>query len=103
MEKIEKNAVIQAILKSGIDANHYSLLKGMINALPTTTDEWVSVETPPKESGRYWCNVKEINDLGNSCFQWNCYYDAKVNDWTDNFNPYTVTHWTNLLPQPLTK
>lgn len=63
-------------------------------------DEWGSVEIPPKESGRYWCYVKEINDLGVSYFQWNCSYDVIDNTWSDNLKLMTVTHWTNLLPNP---
>jgi len=107
MEKIDKKILVSdlTIILKFVNASPQFIERiiACIEALPTTTDEWVSVETPPKESGRYWCYVKELNDLGNSYFQWNCYYDARVNDWTDNFTPYTVTHWTNLLPQPPTK
>lgn len=40
------------------------------------TREWKNVKNnPPIESNRYWCLVEEINDLGNSYFQWNCYFD----------------------------
>ena len=51
MKYVKLEDVIQAVLKSGISANHYSLLKEMINALPTKEDDWVSVETALPEPG----------------------------------------------------
>lgn len=65
---------------------------------------WVSVEKDglPKEGGRYWCYVKELNDLGFSYFQWNCCYHADTKTFTDSTfkGGETVTHWTYLLPNP---
>jgi len=61
---------------------------------------WISADKPPKESGRYWCYVEEINDLGKSYFQWNCYYDATENRWSDNLKSVMVTHWAFLKPPP---
>jgi hypothetical protein len=61
---------------------------------------WVSVETPPKESGRYWCYVEEVNDLGISHYQWNCSYNVGENRWSDQDHFFvTVTHWMP-LPSP---
>lgn len=56
--------------------------------------------SPPKEGGRYWCLVEEQDDLGKSTFQWNCYYDASENSWSDNFKIMHVTHWTYFLDSP---
>jgi hypothetical protein len=62
---------------------------------------WISVETPPRESGRYWCYVEEITDLGISHFQWNCCYNKENNEWSDQYlKGGRVTHYTNLLPAP---
>ncbi len=62
---------------------------------------WKDAETnPPKEMGRYWCYCKEINDLGTSTFEWNCFYDKEENEWRDNNEMYHVTHWTELMGKP---
>lgn len=58
-------------------------------------------ENPPNESGRYWCNVAEINDLGLSFYQWNCAYSKEDNRWSSNAMSKDVTHWTDLLPRPI--
>lgn len=63
-------------------------------------DRWISIYTPPKESGRYWCYVKEVNDLGISTFQWNCAYDKENNTWSDNLQNMSVTYWQPLPPAP---
>lgn len=40
-------------------------------------EDWISVdERLPEEGGRYWCYMRDINDLGASYFQWNCAYNA---------------------------
>jgi hypothetical protein len=37
---------------------------------------WKNAETePPNEIGRYWCIVREVNELGVSYYQWNCAYN----------------------------
>ena len=59
-----------------------------------------AIKNPPKESGRYWCYVSEVNDLGISHFEWNCSYDAQENIWQDNLKSINVTHWTELLGKP---
>ncbi len=58
-------------------------------------------QTPPDESGRYWCNVIEVNDLGISHYQWNCAYNKEERRWSSNAMSKTVTHWTELLPRPM--
>lgn len=63
-------------------------------------DKWIAVEeTPPAESGRYWCYVEEVDDLGISHYQWNCAYSANDNRWSDKALSGRVTHWQN-LPSP---
>lgn len=63
--------------------------------------EWKdSVTNPPKDGGRYWCHVVEHGDLGESTYQWNCYYDKKDNNWSDNLESMKVTHWTEFLDSP---
>ena len=66
-------------------------------------DEWISVETPPKEGGRYLAVVKELNDLGYCTYVWNCCYHEVENRWSDNLKNMTVTHWQNLPQPPKTK
>lgn len=63
--------------------------------------EWISVEIElPKESGRYWCYIEEVNDLGISHYQWNCSYNVGNNRWSDQDHFFVnVTHWMP-LPQP---
>lgn len=75
-----------------------------IEALPVTSggDGWIRVETPPIESNRYWCYVKELGDLGWSYYQWNCYYDKQDNEWRDNMKKVYVTHWQPLPTPPTT-
>jgi hypothetical protein len=66
------------------------------------TVQWNSaMSNPPKENGRYWCNVADQNDLGLSYYQWNCNYNLENNTWTEAFKQIRVTHWTELLPRPL--
>ena len=62
-------------------------------------EKWISVDDKPKESGRYWCYVAEINDLGLSHYQWNCAYNKEDNQWSSNAMVKTVTHWMP-LPEP---
>jgi hypothetical protein len=64
---------------------------------------WISVEDRlPEESGRYWCYVKDINELGTSYFQWNCCYHAKEKRFTDSTltDGENITHWMPLPPAP---
>lgn len=65
--------------------------------------EWKNIESnPPKESGRYWCHVQHLNDLGTSHFQWNCYFDKEENRWSvDKLNDgEKPIYWTELLDSP---
>ena len=65
---------------------------------------WIDAKTnPPKENGRYWCNVADQNDLGLSFYQWNCSYNVTDKMWSSNAMSKTVTHWTPLLPNPVIK
>lgn len=62
---------------------------------------WKCVKTnPPKESGRYWCFVKEQNDLGISFYQWNCSYNVDSGFTKPDNNTIEITHWTELMPNP---
>jgi hypothetical protein len=65
-------------------------------------DEWIRVEDRlPTESGRYWCYVEEITDLGRGYFQWNCAYSQNGKIFTDRSlcNGERITHWRP-LPEP---
>jgi hypothetical protein len=65
------------------------------------TNLWVSVEDKlPEEGGRYWCYVEELNDLGISHYEWNCYFDPHNKEFRDNLKTMKVTHWTYLLGSP---
>jgi hypothetical protein len=55
---------------------------------------------PPKEGGRYWCVIREVNDLGMSYFQWNCAYSPNEK-WTDDFIIYDVIYWVELPDMPI--
>jgi hypothetical protein len=50
---------------------------------------------PPAESGRYWCIVKEVNDLGVSYYQWNCGYNQYEKAWDQ-----AVVYWMELPMMP---
>jgi len=68
----------------------------------TFTLTWKNAETePPKEGGRYWCIVRDVNDLGVSYYQWNCAYNPNdVPRWTSNALRQDVVWWTELAPRP---
>jgi hypothetical protein len=67
-------------------------------------DGWISVDDQlPTEGGRYWCYVEEVNSLGVSHFQWNCFYHEKEKRWSDNFVSFNVTHWRKLPDPPKRK
>jgi len=67
------------------------------------SEQWVRcIDMLPAEGGRYWCYVIEINDLGKSGFQWNCYFDDRDKSFRDNHQTMTVTHWRMLMPNPTT-
>ena len=55
----------------------------------------------PKEGGRYWCLVREINDLGTSYYQWNCSYNENDKRWASNALYKDVVFWTELAPRPI--
>lgn len=62
---------------------------------------WKNAETDrPREGGRYWCIVREINSLGVSYYQWNCAYAPEYNRWTSNSLIQDVVWWTELAPNP---
>jgi hypothetical protein len=59
--------------------------------------EWIKCEDMlPEESGRYWCYVEEVNDLGKSHYQWNCSWNG--DEWGGEAFSGRVTHWM-LLPE----
>lgn len=60
---------------------------------------WNSVDIPPTESGRYWCYIEEVTDLGLSHYQWNCSYNVGENRWGGEALSGRVTHWMP-LPEP---
>jgi hypothetical protein len=65
-------------------------------------DDWISVEYRlPEESGRYWCYVQHLTDLGFSYFQWNCDYNAQLQRFSDMTlkDGEKITHWRP-LPSP---
>jgi hypothetical protein len=63
---------------------------------------WMACEEHmPDEGGRYWCYCTEINDLGTSHFQWNCYYDPQNKSFSDEGHSISVTHWKPLAPPPI--
>lgn len=67
-------------------------------------NDWISVEDRlPEESGRYWCYIKELTDLGFSHFQWNCAYNANEKRFSDSTltNGENVTHWQPLPAPPI--
>ena len=70
----------------------------------TFTLTWKNAETePPKEGGRYWCIVREVNDLGVSYYQWNCAYNPDASwegKWSSNALKQDVVWWTELAPRP---
>lgn len=63
--------------------------------------KWISVKDRlPEETGRYWCYVKEYNDLGISHFQWNFAFNVEEQGFNTN-ETEKVTHWMP-LPDPPT-
>jgi len=55
----------------------------------------------PKEGGRYWCIVQEVDDLRVSHYQWNCAYDPEatwVRKWSSNSLSKHVIFWTEFPP-----
>jgi uncharacterized protein DUF551 len=65
--------------------------------------EWISVdERLPIESGRYWCYVQQLTDLGFSYFQWNCDYNVQLSRFADMTlkGGHQITHWMSLPVPP---
>lgn len=65
-------------------------------------EDWIDVnDSLPEESGRYWCYVESLTDLGFSYFQWNCDYNSQLKRFSDMTlkNGERVTHWRK-LPEP---
>jgi len=85
---INKNSIEHS--KKNIVKNNYvfeRMWKNSKNILPT-------------EGNRYWCLIEEVNDLGKSYFQWNCYFDENRKIWSDGGKQYDVIYWTELAPRP---
>ena len=60
--------------------------------------QWIPVNDPPKEIGRYWCYVEEQNDIGVSHYQWNCSWNCE--EWGGEGLTGVVTHWMPLPSAP---
>ncbi|EHW2661094.1 DUF551 domain-containing protein [Escherichia coli] len=90
----------------GWNACHAAMLQGnqatikQFRNVPVIPDCWIKCsERMPEESGRYWCYVEEINDLGKSHYQWNCSWNGER--WlVDSDNGGRVTHWMPLPAAP---
>jgi hypothetical protein len=80
-----------------------------LHAIDQAMDEsgdWTSVdEQLPNESGRYWCYVKHLTDIGTSYFQWNCDYNAQLRRFSDMTltDGEQITHWRILPAAPRVK
>ena len=61
--------------------------------------QWIPVNDPPKEIGRYWCYVEEQNDIGVSHYQWNCSWNCE--EWGSEGLTGVVTHWMPLPAAPV--
>lgn len=89
MEKIDKQAVIKVV------NDHFGLypykLIDKIKALPTYTDEWVSVSDKPKTDGLYLCLVPCIKFKHTEI-------EFKNGDWV-HCAAY-ITHWMPLPNAP---
>lgn len=66
-------------------------------------DDWIDVnDSLPEESGRYWCYIEHLGDLGFSYFQWNCDYNSQLQRFSDMTlkNGERITHWRPLAKPP---
>jgi len=75
-------------------------LQNEITRLKALIPKWKDVNNPPTEGGRYWCLVRDANDLGTSYYQWNCSYNpegAWEGKWHSNALRKNVVCWTELL------
>jgi len=97
--KLAKNALNDVLA-------HQSRMRSHKPIIPSTTFTltWKNVDKElPKEGGRYWCIVREVNDLGTSYYQWNCAYDPEATwtgKWSSNALRKDVIWWTELAPRP---
>lgn len=94
-----REKLVELLIKSGeICYSHTAEeLASYLTAHGVTVQEWIPVSDPPKEKGRYWCNVKSFSFPGR-------YYQT-VLKWDDGFiegRIYTddVTHWMPLPQLP---
>jgi hypothetical protein len=89
-------------LKAGTSEQAQTQALNIPVVMPSTfIREWKCAKTnPPTEPDRYWCLVKEQNDLGISYYQWNCSYHETEKRWSDNHENYNVIYWTELAPMP---
>lgn len=108
VEKLKKEFDFAAEMAVMINADRLKYLEKIeelelkLKKVKKELDDWIDVnDRLPEESGRYWCYMKDINDLGTSYFQWNCAYNANEKRFSDStlFNGEQVTHW-RLLPEP---
>lgn len=70
----------------------------------TFTLTWKDAQKePPKAGGRYWCVVRDINDLGTSYYQWSCAYHPENTaiKWSSNALLKDVVLWTEFPQMPV--
>ncbi len=64
------------------------------------SDDWIPVsERLPEETGRYWCYVESVGELGVSHEQVNCSYSER-HGFMENGKIMNVTHWRPLPEAP---
>ena len=64
--------------------------------------KWKNVNDElPKESGRYWCYVEDMDDLGTGYYQSNCGFTIDHKIWSENLKIIKVLFWTELADCPL--
>lgn len=98
MEKIDKKKVLELLgdLDADMPDDTYNYLVTKINALPTYTDEWISVSERYPESGVTVLCLNEYGYFKVGTF----YHEHKHFAGDDSYNG--ITHWQS-LPQPPTK
>ena len=71
-----------------------------IEELVATVPKWIPVSEPPKQKGKYWCNIRCFHKR-DEFYQDKLYFDGDC--WTpadDDIAIERVTHWMPLPEQP---